>query len=147
MKSNSQRAIEAAQATNVAICTYPGYPDPTTHTGWADIPAVLLGVDLTGREDIEYTAMIGESILRVDNGTLAVAEPVDGERIWLMGLQFDNDLPDLDIVGIADDETVEMFAEAELIVITTEARMERADGKVAVLILAANDRSRWTSPK
>ena len=62
MKSNSQRAIEAAQATNVAICTYPGYPDPTTHTGWADIPAVLLGVDLTGREDIEYTAMIGESI-------------------------------------------------------------------------------------
>ena len=62
-----------------------------------------------------------------------------------MGLQFETDLPDLDIVGIADEETVEMFAEAELIVITTEARMERADGEVAVLILAANDRARWTS--
>ena len=62
-----------------------------------------------------------------------------------MGLQFDNDLADLDIVGIADEQTVAMFAEAELIVITTETRMERADGKVAVLILAANDRSRWTS--
>ena len=144
MKSNSERAAQACRVKVVMPCDFPGYPDPTTPSGWAEIPAALLAADFTGREDIEYTAMIDQTIIVVDDATLAIAEPVNGERIWLIGLRFDNDLPDLDLVGIADADTIATFAQAEIILITTEARLRQADGQVAALILTSNDPDRWT---
>ena len=124
--------------------TYPAYPNPSRPTGWANIPAVILAADLTGREDIEYTAMCNSAIIPVDNATLAISEPIDGTRIWLLGLQFDNGLADLDLVSLADPETVTMFAQVELLLVTTEARMNNAvDNHAAALILVSNDPKRW----
>jgi len=104
----------------------------------------MLGADLTGREDIEYTAMINEAIIPVDDATLAIGAPVDGIRVWLLGLQFNNGLADLDLVGLADAETVAMFARAELLLVTTEARISATDHQVGPLLLVSNDPQRWT---
>ena len=69
MIMNSERAAQACRVRVTAPTVYSAYPDPTQPTGWAEIPAVMLGADLTGREDIEYTGTINESII-----------PVDGQR-------------------------------------------------------------------
>ena len=105
---------------------------------------MILAADLSGREDIEYTAMLNRAIIPVDDATLAISEPTDGERIWLLGLHFDNGLADLDLVSVADTETVSMFAQAELLLVTTEARMTNSvDNHAAALILVSNDPQRW----
>jgi hypothetical protein len=144
MPTNSERAARACRVTIAAPTTYPAYPDPSRPTGWADIPAVILAADLTGREDIEYTAMCNSAIIPVDNATLVISEPVDGMRVWLLGLHFDNGLADVDLVSLADPETVTMFAQAELLLVTTEARMNNAvDNNAAALILVSNDPKRW----
>ena len=144
LPTNSERAARACRVTITAPTTYPAYPDPSRPTGWADIPAVILAADLTGREDIEYTAMCNSAIIPVDNATLAISEPVDGMRVWLLGLHFDNGLADVDLVSLADPETVTMFAQAELLLVTTEARMHNAvDNQAAALILVSNDPKRW----
>ncbi len=138
-----ERAAQACRVTVTAPTVYSAYPDPTQPTGWAEIPAVMIGADLTGREDIEYTAMINESIIPVDDATLAIGAPVDGIRVWLLGLHFDNGLEDLDLVGLADAETVDMFAVAELLLVTTEARISAIDHLVGPLLLVSNDSKRW----
>ena len=144
LPTNSERAARACRVTITAPTTYPAYPDPSRPTGWADIPAVILAADLTGREDIEYTAMCNRAIIPVDNATLAISEPVNGMRVWLLGLHFDNGLADVDLVSLADPETVTMFAQAELLLVTTEARMHNAvDNQAAALILVSNDPKRW----
>lgn len=144
MRTNSERAALACRVTIMAPATYPGYPDPTRPTGWADIPAVILAADLSGREDIEYTAMLNRAIIPVDDATLAISEPNDGGRIWLLGLHFDNGLEDLDLVSLADTETIAMFTQAELLLVTTEARMNNSvDNRAAALILVSNDPQRW----
>lgn len=144
MPTNSERATRACRVTITAPTTYPAYPDPSRPTGWADIPAVILAADLTGREDIEYTAMCNSAIIPVDDATLAISEPIDGTRIWLLGLQFDNGLADLDLVSLADTDTITMFTQAQLLLVTTEARMNNAvDNQAAALILVSNDPKRW----
>ena len=144
MPTNSERGARACPVTITAPTIYPAYPDPSGPTGWADIPAVILAADLTGREDIEYTAMCNNAIIPVDDATLAISEPVDGTRLWLLGLRFDNGLADLDLVSLADTDTVAMFAQAELLLVTTEARMNNAvDDQAAGLILVSNDPKRW----
>ena len=144
MPTNSERAALACRVTVTAPTTYPGYPDPTRPTGWADIPAVILAADLTGREDIEFTAMCNSAIIPVDDATLAISEPIDGTRIWLLGLHFDNGLADLDLVSLADTDTITMFTQAQLLLVTTEARMNNAvDNQAAALILVSNDPKRW----
>jgi hypothetical protein len=65
-------------------------------------------------------------------------------RVYLVGLHFDNGLADLDLVSLADADTVTVFAQAELLLVTTEARMDQAiDDSVAVLLLVSNDPKRW----
>ncbi len=144
MVTNSERAAKACRVTATAPTLYPAYPDPTRPRGWADIPTVIVAADLTGREDIEYTAMLNRSIIPVDDATLTISEPVDGVRVYLLGLHFDNGLADLDLVSLADTDTVTMFAGAELLLVTTEARMDQAiDDSVAGLLLVSNDPKRW----
>ena len=144
MKQNSDRSARACPVTITAPTTYPAYPDPTQPTGWADIPAVLLAADLTGREDIEYTAMTTRSIITVDDAVLAIAPPVNGLRTWLVGLRFDNGLADLDLIGLADPDTVTLFTQAEILLVTTTARVDNAiDDQVGALILVSNDPARW----
>jgi hypothetical protein len=145
MLSYSERAAHACRVTVTAPTRYPAYPDPTQPTGWAELPAMILAADLAGREDIEYTAMINAAIIFVDDADLAIAAPIDGRRPWLLGLHFDNGLPDLDLVSLADADTVALFAQAELLLVTTEARMDNAtDNQVAALVLTCNDPKRWT---
>jgi len=58
-----ERLARANFATSIAPMTYPGYPDPTSDSGSAEVPAVMIGVDLTEREDVEYTAMLNSRVL------------------------------------------------------------------------------------
>ena len=144
MASNHERVAGACRVTVTAPTTYPGYPDPSRPTGWADIPAVVLAADLTGREDIEYTAMTNRKIILVDDGELMITAPVDGMRLWLLGLQFDNGLPDLDLIGLADADAIEAFALADVLLVTTETRLSNAiDAQVGALVLTSNDPQRW----
>ncbi len=147
MTSLSSRAAAAHRATAVIPGILPAYPDPSTPTGWADVSVVLVVADLTGREDIEYTAMIDRSIICVDDATLAVTRAVDDQRLWLLGLQFANGLADLDLAAVATPADVAVFADADLILITTQARMATATtDQVAALIMVSNDRARWQNP-
>jgi hypothetical protein len=145
MTSLSSRAAAAHRAVSVIAGILPAYPDPSTPTGWADVPSALVVADLTGCEDIEYTAMIDRSIICVDDATLAVTRTVDGVRLWLLGLRFANGLADLDLAGLARPDDVAAFAAAEIILVTTEARMSGATAvQVAALIMVSNDRDRWS---
>jgi hypothetical protein len=147
MTSLSSRAAAAHRATSVMPGIFPAYPDPSTPTGWADVNVVLIVADLTGREDIEYAAMIDRSIICVDDATLAVTRAVDDQRLWLLGLHFANGLADLDLAGVADPDDVAIFADADLILITTQARLATATtDQVAALIMVSNDRARWLKP-
>ena len=124
--------------------TFPAYPDPSTPTGWADVSMVLVVADLTGREDIEYTVMSDRSIICVHDATLAVTRAVDDQRLWPLGLRFANGLADLDLAAVATRDDVAIFADADLILITTQARMATATtDQVAALIMVSNDRARW----
>ena len=144
MTSLSSRAAAANRVTSVVPGVFPAYPDQSTPTGWADVAVAVVVADLAGREDIEYTAMIDQSIICVDDGTLAVTRAVDDERLWLLGLQFANGLPDLDLAGIAGPHDVATLAAVDLILITTEERISGATGdQVAALIMVSNDRARW----
>lgn len=144
MASNHERVAGACQVTVTAPTTYPGYPDPSRPTGWADIPAVVLAADLTGREDIEYTAMTNRTIILVDDSELMITAAIDGMRLWLLGLHFDNGLPDLDLVGLADADTIESFARADVLLVTTETRLTNAThAQVGALVLTSNDPRRW----
>jgi hypothetical protein len=148
MTSLSSRAAAAHRVTSVLPGIFPAYPDPSTQTGWADVAIAVVVADLTGREDIEYTAMIDRSIICVDDGTLAVTQAVDDQRLWLLGLQFTNGLADLDLVCIAGPADVATFASVDLILITTEARISGAiRDQVAALIMVSNDRARWLDRK
>jgi hypothetical protein len=144
MTSLSSRAAAAHRVTSVMPGIFPAFPDPSTPTGWADVPVALVVADLTGREDIEYTTMIARSIICVDDATLAVTRAADNQRLWLLGLQFANGLADLDLAGIAGPADVATFAAVDLILITTEARIAHgAEEQVAALIMVSNDASRW----
>ena len=144
MSSLSERAAAAHRVTEVRPGIFSAYPDPSTPSGWADVHIAVVVADLTGREDIEYTAMFNRTMICVDDATLAVTQPVDGQRIWLLGLRFANDLADLDLVGIASPDDVAVFAATDLIMITTHGRLAKATGhQVAALIMVSNDRARW----
>ena len=124
---------------------FPAYPDPSTPTGWADVSVAVVVADLTDSEDIEYTTMIDQSIICVDDGTWAVTRAVGDERVRLLGLHFANGPADLDLVGIAGPADVATFAAVDLILITTEARVSGAPGEqvAALIIVVSNDRARW----
>ena len=144
MSSLGERISNANRAVSVLPGVFPGYPDPSTRTGWADLPVAILVADLTGREDVEYTAMINSSMICVDEAELAVAQEVDHRRRWLLGLEFANGLADLDVTGVAGPAEVAAFARADLILITTTACFEGATAdEVAALVMVSNDRARW----
>ena len=62
--------------------------------------------------------MLNRAIIPVDDATLAISEPNAGTRLWLLGLHFDNGLADIDLVSLADTETI-----------TIRVDRRRADGR------------------
>ena len=44
-----ERVLAAQLVAAISEATYPGHPDPSTESGWAEIPAVMLLVDFSGR--------------------------------------------------------------------------------------------------
>ena len=134
--------IRAAQfVTAMSLVSYPAYPDPTADTGWADVPAVMLLIDLTGREDIAYTAMMQGAALFADDLELRVTA-IDDHGVCAYLMTIDLGLADdLEIAGVADQEAVGMFAEAEMLLLSSidQARDEGAP----VLGFAPNDPDQW----
>jgi hypothetical protein len=124
-RSKHERVACVCRVTVTTPATYPGYPDPSKPTGWADVPAMVRAADLGGREDIEYTAMTTRAIICVDHSELMIMAPEDGMRLWLLGLHFDNGLPDLDLVGLADSVAIEAFALADVLLVTTDTRLRQ----------------------
>lgn len=134
--------IRAAQfVTAMSLASYPAYPDPTTETGWADVPAVMLLVDFSGREDIVYAAMMQAAALFADDLELRITAAADaGTCLYLMTIAFDGEDP-LDIAGVADQEAIALFGEAELLLIAS-ADQTHDDG-APILAFAPNDPDRW----
>ncbi len=134
--------IRAAQfVTAMSLVSYPAYPDPTTDTGWADVPAVMLLVNFSGREDIVYAAMMQEeSLLAADLEFRITATADAGTCLYLMTITFDGEGP-LDIAGVADQEAIAMFGEAELLLIASADQAQ--DDGAPVLAFAPNDPARW----
>ena len=75
----------------------------------ADATVAVVVADHTGREDIEYSAIIDQSII-CDDRTLAVTRSVGDERLWLLGPHFANCVADLDLVGIVSRSDLATFA-------------------------------------
>lgn len=134
--------IRPAQfVTAMSLVSYPAYPDPTTDTGWADVPAVMLLVNFSGREDIVYAAMMQEESLLAADLELRITAPADaGTCLYLMTITFDGEDP-LDIAGVADQEAIAMFGEAELLLIASADQAQ--DDGAPVLAFAPNDPARW----
>jgi hypothetical protein len=125
----------------MSLVSYPAYPDPTTDTGWADVPAVMLLVNVSGREDIVYAAMMQEASLLAAGLELRITAPDDaGTCLYLMTITFDGEDP-LDIAGLADQEAIAMFGEAELLLIASADQAQ--DDCAPVLAFAPNDPARW----
>ena len=117
-----QRVRAARFVTAMSLVSYPCYPDPSTDSGWADVPAVLLLVDLTGREDIVYAAMIQGAALIADDLELRISAPDDiGTCVYLLIIDLDVETP-LEIAGVADQEAIRMFAEADNVSRSTRPR-------------------------
>lgn len=64
---------------------------------------------------------------------------------WILGVAFEDELPNLEVAGIADFEMRTILADAELILLTTDARMGNDTGWASPLVMMPNDRSRWSS--
>lgn len=136
--------IRAAQfVTALSAVEYPAYPDPSTSSGWAEVPAVMLLINFTGREDIVYAAMMKSASLLASDLELRVTPPSDsGTSLYLMTITFESEEP-LDIAGVADRAAIGMFAEAELLLLASVDQEQ--DGGAPVLAFAPNDRVQWTS--
>jgi hypothetical protein len=142
--SLSSRVSSAYHAISVIPVIFSAYADPSTPTGWADVPSALVVADLIGRDDIEFTAMIDRSIICANDATLAVTRMVDGVRLRLLGIHFANVLSDLELAAVAGPNEVAAFAAAEVVLLTTVLRMlSSTTDQVVVLILVLNDRACW----
>jgi hypothetical protein len=134
--------IRAAQfVTAMSLVSYPAYPDPTTDTGWADVPAVMLLIDLTGREDIAYTAMMQGAALFADDLELRITGTDDhGVCVYLMTIDLGLAAA-LEIAGVADQAAVGMFAEAEMLLLSSIDQVH--DDGAPVLAFAPNSPTEW----
>jgi hypothetical protein len=135
------RLLAAQFVTAMSTLQYEGYPDPSTPSGWAEVPAVMLLVDFSGREDIVYAAMVeAESLLADDAGLAITAADNNGTCLYLFGITFEGQQP-LDIAGVASPEAIRMFADAEMLLIASAD--QEHDGGAPILAFAPNDPSRW----
>ena len=134
--------IRAAQfVTAMSAMQYEGYPDPSTPSGWAEVPAVMLLVDFSGREDIVYAAMLEAESLLADDAEVAItAADRNGTCLYLFGITFEGQQP-LDIAGVATPEAIRMFADAEMLLIASAD--QEHDGGAPILAFAPNDPTRW----
>ena len=134
--------IRAAQfVTAMSLVSYPAYPDPTTDTGWADVPAVMLLVNFSGREDIVYAAMMQGAALFADDLELRItATDEHGVCVYLMTIDLGL-VAELEIAGVADQEAVGMFAEAEMLLLSSIDQAH--DDGAPVLAFAPSDPVRW----
>ena len=136
-----QRVRAARFVTAMSLVSYPCYPDLSTDSGWADVPAVLLLVDLTGREDIVYAAMIQGAALIADDLELRISAPDDtGTCVYLLIVNLDAETP-LEIAGVADQEAIRMFAEADLLLISSVDQVH--DDGAPDQAFAPNDPDQW----
>ncbi len=87
--------------------TYPADPDPSTESGWADVPAVRLLLDLTGREGIVYQARMEAPPLAAKGGALQTSDPDDaGTCAYLLTADFGEGVERLWIPGVAPQEAI-----------------------------------------
>lgn len=135
---------EAQFVLGMSAVTHPAYPDPSTESGWADVPAVLLLLDLTGREDIVYHAMMDASPLAADEGVLQTSEPDDsGTCVYLLTADFGDGIEWLRIAGVAPEEAIAMFSRAEILLLSDDARTTD-DDTAPVFAMLPNDPIRWS---
>lgn len=140
---DAQRLHDAQFVTAMSFVHYEGYPDPSTESGWAEVPAVMLLVDFSGREDIVYAAMIEAASLWAEDAALAITAPrADGTCAYLFAIAFDGEHP-LDIAGVASQEAIRLFANAEMLLIASAD--QEYDGGAPVLAFAPNDPARWAA--
>lgn len=134
--------LRAAQfVTAMSAVRYSSYPDPSTPSGWAEVPAVMLLVNFAGREDIVYSAMMQGTSLLADESDLRITAPADnGTCAYLMTIAFEGEDP-VDIAGVANQEAIGTFANAELLLLASVD--QEHDGGAPVLAFAPNDRTRW----
>jgi hypothetical protein len=137
-----QRLRDAQFVTAMSAVRYPGYPDPSTESGWAEVPAVVLLVDFKGREDVVYTAMMQAAPLEAEDAGLAISAGVDGASVYLFAVTF-NGVEPLDLAGVAPEEARLMFANAEMVLLAS-ADQER-DGGAPILAFVPNDPLRWVA--
>lgn len=139
-----EELLEAQFVLGISEVTYPAYPDPSTESGWADVPAVLLLLDLTGREDIVYHAMMETSSLAADGGALQTSDPDDtGTCVYLLTADFGDDIEWLRIAGVAPEEAIGMFSRAEILLLSDDTRTTD-DDTAPIFAIMPNDPIRWS---
>lgn len=136
--------LAAQRVLGMAEVDFPVEPDPTTESGWAEASAVLLLLDLSGREDIVYHAMMDASPLAADGGTLQTCDPDrEGTLAYLLTADFGDDIEPLQIAGLATQEAIAMFAGAEFLLLTDDARTTD-DDSAPIFAIIPNDPIRWS---
>lgn len=135
------RLRAAPFVTAISAVRYPAYPDPSTASGWAELPAVMLLVDFTGREDVVYAAMIGAQALWANDISLQTTRPnPDGTCLYLITMTFDG-LDPLDLAGVATPDALAVFVLAELLLLTSSSQV--TDDAAPILAFAPNDPTSW----
>lgn len=126
------------RAIGEAISTEPGTPEL-----WArGHNSVLLGVDFTGREDINYHAMMNAEPLTVAEANLRFKVADANHLGFVYDMTFDKpDIEPVAVVGLAVTEAVSWFQAVEHIWLSPIASF---DTEQAVLhVVAPNDPDRW----
>lgn len=140
----SEELLEAQFVLGLSEVTHPAYPDPSTPTGWADVPAALLLLDLVGREDIVYYAMMETSSLAADGGALQTSDPDDtGTCVYLLTADFGNEVDLLRIAGVAPQEAIGIFSRAEILLLSDDTRTTE-DNTAPIFAIMPNDPIRWS---
>lgn len=139
-----EELLEAQFVLGLSEVTHPAYPDPSTPTGWADVPAALLLLDLVGREDIVYHAMMEASSLAADGGALQTSDPDDiGTCVYLLTADFGNEVDLLRIAGVAPQEAIGIFSRAEILLLSDDTRTTE-DNTAPIFAIMPNDPIRWS---
>lgn len=136
--------LAAQRVLGMAEVNFPVEPDPKTESGWAEAATVLLLLDLHGREDVVYHAMMDASPLAADGGTLQTCDPDrEGTLAYLLTADFGDDIEPLQIAGLATQAAIAMFAGAEFLLLTDDARTTD-DDTAPIFAIMPNDPIRWS---
>lgn len=135
---------EVQLVCGISIIDYPTDPDPSTESGWATVPAVMLLVDFTGREDIAFHSMRKLCPLTPESGALNIT-PTDetGTCAYVFLTDFGDDINPLRVFGVAPPEVIDMFCRTEVVLLADDGRITD-EGTAPVFAITANDPVRWS---